>query len=131
MKKVILIILFSRILFSCSEKDESTNTDLIGKWKLTEILADPGDGSGTFHSVSSNVILEFHSDYTVTSNKPVCTMSIETGEPGSGTYSLADSTISSGDCGTTYSKLKFEISGSVLILYYPCIEPCATKYVKQ
>lgn len=65
----IILIIFSTILLvlSCIEQ-ESTDNNLIGRWRLTEVLLDPGDGSGTFQGVSSDKIIEFHSDGTVTSN---------------------------------------------------------------
>lgn len=129
MKKILFALFLAGILFGCSENN--INTDLIGKWKLTEILADPGDGSGTFHAVSSDKILEFHADGTVTSNGPICYMTDESDSPGSGTYSLADSTITSPDCQDFSIDIRFKQTGSTLILYYPCIEPCAAKYKKE
>jgi hypothetical protein len=128
-KLLILLSLLSAI--SCDKVDDKNfDTELIGKWGLKEVLADPGDGSGTFHAVESNKIIEFHSDGTITSNGTICDMSIESNNSTSGTYSITDSTISSIDC-NNQMKIRFEKTGSSLVINYPCIEPCRAKYVKK
>ena len=130
MKKILIVLFLLGFGYACS-KDEDDNPELIGTWKLTEVLADPGDGSGTFHQVSSNKMLEFRTDGTITSNGSICEMSIESGSPSTGTYSLSDSTITSPDCEDSVIKIKFEKEGSSLIVYYPCIEGCMAKYKKE
>ena len=129
----LFILLISAVLFhSCDKKDEqSTDTYIIGKWELIEVLADPSDGSGTFHSVNSDKIIEFHDDGTISSNGSICYMSVETNKPSIGTYSLEDFTINSSDCSYSPMYITFEFQGSYLILNYPCIEPCRAKYKKR
>ena len=132
MKPVSLVILLTVAFFSCSKKEETkTDAELVGVWKLTEVLADPGDGSGTFHGVNSNKTMEFHTDGTLTSNGGICDMSIDSGSPSSGTYSLVDSTMTSSKCANYYFKIQFKKTGATLIIYYPCIEGCAAKYIKK
>jgi hypothetical protein len=131
MNKVLMILISIGVLISCSKSDDNKNSDLIGKWKLIEVLADPGDGSGTFHSVSSEKIIEFQSNGTVTSNGSICAISVESGSSSSGTYSLSDSTINSSDCPSTPLKIKFHINGSTLTINYPCDEACIAKYIKK
>ncbi|MDD3788879.1 MAG: hypothetical protein PHO94_09315 [Petrimonas sp.] len=87
MKKILVLLIFCGVLFSCDKSDDTENTELIGKWKLTEVLADPGDGSGTFHKVSSNKTIEFQPNGAITSNGSICEMLGETTIPSSGTYS--------------------------------------------
>jgi hypothetical protein len=132
MKKTLALV-FAILLLSCSEPDDkTTDSVLIGKWKLTEILMDPGDGSGTFHPVNSNKITEFHSDGSVTSNGSICMASDQTNFSGKGTYSLVDSTIYSADCAKGIPlNTTFKIEGSSLIISYPCDEPCREKYLKK
>jgi len=132
MKKTLALVV-AILFFSCSEPDDkTTDSTLIGKWKLTEILMDPGDGSGTFHPVSSNKMTEFHSDGTITSNGSICMASGETNFPGSGTYSLMDSTIHSTNCAKGLPlNTTFKMAGSSLIISYPCDEPCREKYLKN
>jgi len=132
MKTISLVLFLAFTFFSCSKKNENKiDTELVGVWKLTEVLADPGDGSGIFHSVNSNKTIEFHSDGALTSNGVICEMSIESNTPSSGTYSLADSTINSSNCANSAIKIRFVKNGSTLIINYPCIEGCGAKYVKN
>ena len=131
MKKT-LALEFAILLLSCSDTDDkTTDSTLIGKWKLTEILMDPGDGSGTFHPVNSKKITEFHSDGTITSNGSICMASDQTNFPGKGTYSLVDSTIYSSDCAKGLPlNITFNFEEASLIISYPCDEPCREKYLK-
>lgn len=99
MKQLLIILCLIGLLSSCNSDDNlSSNTSLVGEWKLIEILADPGDGSGTFSAVESEKRIKFHQDGTFTSNGTICNMSIEANNPTSGTYSLINSTINSQDC---------------------------------
>ena len=120
--------LLTLTFFSCSKKNENKiDSDLVGVWKLTEVLADPGDGSGTYQGVNNDKTIEFHSNGVLTSNGGICGMTTGSNSPSSGTYSLMDSTIS---CSNSGVKIRFKKMGSTLILNYPCIEPCGEKYVK-
>lgn len=130
MNKELIILFLTGVLISCSTSKDNISSDLIGKWKLVEVLADPGDGSGTFHSVSSEKIIEFHSDSTITSNGSICDMSIESVSSSSGTYSLSDSTINSSVCSNAPLKIRFRKDGSSLTVSYPCDEACMAKYIK-
>ncbi len=132
MKKFVLLTLFTLLIVSCENNPANTGTELVGKWKLVEILTDPGDGSGTFHPVKSNKTVEFHSDGTITSNGSLCVVSVQADNPSAGTYSLTDSTIISEGCMNDFPlKTHFRQQGSVLIISYLCIEPCREKYVKN
>jgi hypothetical protein len=124
-KNAIIVLTFLALAFSCSRNDDNTEPELIGKYQLIEILADPGDGSGTFQSVSSDKTISFYNDSTVTSNGELCLMSIESNSPTSGSYSSADSSINSGNC-----MLTFELIEEELILTYQCIEACRAKFLK-
>lgn len=117
--------------FSCEKNNDiKIESSLISEWGLIEILADPGDGSGTFQSVESDKIIEFHDNGTITSNGPICFMSINTTTPSSGTFSLIDSTITASEC-IADLKIKFEHNDDILIINYPCIEPCRAKFEKK
>lgn len=127
MKKFAILLIAVIAIVSCSKKDkEATNTQTGNTYKLIEILADPGDGSGTFQPVSSNKTIEFKANGTVVSNGELCEMSTSSNSASAGTYSFTDSTITSANC----NKLPFKISGKHLIIFYPCIEPCQGKFEK-
>lgn len=116
------------VLFSSCKKEEDGNPDLQHSWKLIAVLADPGDGSGTFQAVSSDKTVSFFLDGTVSSNGSICTMGTEVGTGSTGTYSVADSTINVDGCPVAHFPLTFEMQGANLILNYPCIEACREKY---
>ena len=116
-------------LFSCNKGEISSETSpLIGNWKLTEILADPGNGSGTFNPVTSNKTLTFDANGTVSSNGTICDMSTASNTSSTGTYTATSTSINSSSCPST--TLIYELIGTTLILNYPCIEPCKAKYIK-
>ncbi|NCT16504.1 MAG: hypothetical protein GW774_14745 [Flavobacteriales bacterium] len=132
MKKIVLILATIGILFSCDKDDETnSNTELIGNWKLIEVLADPGDGSGIFSPVESDKIISFESDGIITSNGRLCDISINSDNPTSGIYSASDLTFRSSDCPNPDYDYTFEQDGNILIINYPCFEPCRAKYQKQ
>jgi len=129
MKNFFLLILIIGFVTSCNKNDEISNlSDLEGRWKLSEVLADPGNGSGTFQSVTSNKTLEFDNNGNVTSNGSICDMSTGTNLNSSGTYSLTNRTINSNSCPN--NTIQFELNNGSLILTYPCIEPCKAKFIR-
>ena len=125
------ILLFLFISCSKKENNNSNTTPLTGTWKLTEMLSDPGDGSGTYNPVQSERILIFNSNGSVSSNGSLCYMSLQTGSWESGTYSLADSTINVENCDDTPLPIRFILSSNTLELLLPCIEPCKMKFNKK
>ncbi len=130
MKRILLFFLVLGVLFSCN-KDKEPENKLIGDWKLIEVLADPGDGSGTFNAVQSNKIIRFENDGIITSNGNLCDMSINSDNATSGTYSITDMTLNSPDCSYPDYGITFDVNGNTLMINYPCIEPCIAKYEKQ
>lgn len=130
MKKGIVFIGILGFLLSCSKSDEKiiTNTNIVGSWKLIEVLEDPGDLSGTFVSVSSNKTITFSNTGKITSNGSMCDMSIESNTKSYGTFLETNSTIHPSNCQN--SEIMYELNGNTLILMYPCIEPCKEKYIK-
>lgn len=137
MKKLTILISLIVILASCKKDEENKTTptttivELVGVWNLIEVLADPGDGSGTFTEVESSKIITFHQDGTLTSNGSLCDMSIEANNPTSGTFLANDSTFRSNDCFDPEYDYSFEQDTSILIINYPCFEPCRAKFEKQ
>lgn len=58
-------------------------------------------------------------------------MGINSGNPTSGTYSKSKWTFNSSDCDNPEYDFTFEQNGNILIINYPCIEPCKVKYKKK
>lgn len=138
-----LILFMLLMIFSCTTKEakpDIKNQDLIGKWKVIEQLADPGDGSGTFNPIESDRTIQFFSDGTVTINGDLCYMSSGAGAETSGTFEIiAENTTDTSHDGIIFpigcdypeTKIYFDlpVSGN-LILWYLCIEGCAEKFKK-
>jgi hypothetical protein len=130
MKKLIFLFV-SCILISCSKSDEPTqnlseSSEFLGKWKLKQVLNDPGDGSGVYENVAYDAYLTMNSDGTVTlTNQTFC--------PGSqivtALYYADENKIIPSCYGDGFS-IVYELQEGNLILSYPCIESCLSKYEK-
>ncbi len=133
MKKFILVFMSISILSACSDKDEEKNitNEVIGKWKLIETYADPGDGSGEYQGIDSEKTIEFFSNGTFVINGPLCSLSTITGEETSGEFNLEENVLVSNE-GCEYdefSEYRFGLEESYLIISWTaCIEGCAQKY---
>jgi hypothetical protein len=128
MKKIITLLAAIAITIACNRNDDNRDTTIEGNWKLVEILADPGDGSGTFQAVESAKVITFSGNGTVASNGNICDMTTDAASPSNGIYSAAENVIIP-DCDTIES-LVYTIQGNHLIINYPCFEPCRAKYVR-
>ncbi|MEJ2004888.1 MAG: hypothetical protein P8X57_07975 [Cyclobacteriaceae bacterium] len=72
MIRSILTMVCVSILFSGC-KDETNEARLLeGEWYLKERLADPGNGSGTYQPVDSDLVLKFLPKGTFVSTEPLC-----------------------------------------------------------
>ena len=133
MKKLILVLTVFALLIACKkevEKEPSNPPEIEGNWRLIEVLADPGDGSGTFQVVVSNKLMEFNSNGAVSCNGNLCDMSTTSVGGTNGTYSTVESTISSPTCVNTMLDISYQIVDSYLIISYPCFEACQCKFEK-
>ena len=120
--KKLAVLLVSVLLFSCSEpKDEYA---LVGNWKLTETLIDPGDGSGVFEKTTFDWTLEFLPNGTIQSSKSLCL----NGSSNDATYT--DTEIKGTACDAPVYTYKQD--GKYLILTHGfCIEPCRYKFLRD
>ena len=129
MRKSSLLLLVLILLISCNKNDQVlAPSSLIGTWKLTEMLQDPGDGSGTFQPVNSNKKIVFINSNQLTSNGILCDMSINSDTFSTASYSETTKTINPSDCQNL--RINYEWNASSLILSYRCIEGCKAKYIK-
>lgn len=132
MKQILFTVIGIILLISCDSSDDAGNiltNDIVGTWQLTASLSDPGDGSGTFRSVSSNKTITFNSDGTFTSNGNVCDISITTSTATNGTYNTMDNTINA-NCGTINLPISYSIDNLTMDISYICIEACESRYRK-
>ena len=110
---------------TCDREDLITDNEFVGTWKLTEILADPGNGKGVFIQTNSDKQITFTNELTIESNASLCGFSQSDGESYSATYSIELRQINALNCPAAVS---FELIDDELILSYICIEPCREKY---
>jgi hypothetical protein len=118
---LILALLFA----ACTTQKTSTTTPtLVGKWKLTETLADIGDGKATWQPVSKDSLLisDFKTDGSITGNAM----------PGTTRYAIADSlhlnmTIEHNADPIDY---RYKVSKDSLLLNPPCREACGMRFVR-
>ncbi|UOB18073.1 hypothetical protein [Abyssalbus ytuae] len=132
MKKISLsftYLLFSLFFLYCSNSDNEQveNSDITGKWKLTEYLADPGDGSGTFKPTEIFKTMEFSENGNLTiTNGTICVLNFEEEPPQINlSYTIEDNKIITDECEVFY-----EFQNNNLIIWQPCIEGCGEKYIK-
>src|SRR6267154_988717 len=117
-RKAFLLFILG-ICAGCEYKDlPTTSAGLVGKWRLTQRLADPGDGSGVFTGVTSNKTISFFSDSTFQSTGSMCQLSIAGDQFTSGNYSPHHNTITPLDCKTTPLRIFYVIQDDDLIVYY-------------
>ena len=104
---------------------------LIGKWKIVEYLADPGDGSGTYQAVTDDVahILEFKESGEFVEKKAQGQSSV----PLFNAYKVLDDKrielIPIDKTAPSHIWYYSDLSASKLTLGYDCIEACSGKYI--
>ncbi|MBG6234050.1 hypothetical protein IWX76_000605 [Pedobacter sp. CAN_A7] len=124
MKKLcILLFVFSLVYLSC-KKDEDAPGEIYGKWKLTETMNDPGDGSGKYIKVkgdpkyltvdrsgkmSGDAVPDLHSLKIIDSVR-IEVINSNAKEP------------------LVY---RYKVSASSLTLHPPCIEGCGIRFVRN
>lgn len=130
MNKIFIVLIFAFTLVSCTSANEEVSLDLneIGTWRLIEVLADPGDGSGTFQPVVSSKTVRFETNGTVSCTGNLCDLSIAASTQTRGTYSSSNRRIITSNCNQL--QLTYEITTDELIIIYPYIEAAKAKYVK-
>lgn len=130
MKNIILLFFSFVLISSCSSTSEEVTVDQseVGTWRLIEVLADPGDGSGTFQPVISSKTVTFETNGTVRCLGNLCNLSIASSPQTTGTYSRNTRSITTSNCNQL--QLTYEITADELIINYPFIETCKSKYVR-
>ncbi|WP_438969034.1 hypothetical protein [Nonlabens sp.] len=130
MKKMLLLLSFFAVLSSCTcvfcNEDDNIPFDLLiyGEWELEAVLADSGDGSGTFQPASGKT-LQFTDQGVVNCNVSFCFGSL-TQATSSGTFDISTTTIDVDNCMGTYVLT----NANTLEVSHFCIEPCGERYVR-
>lgn len=131
MKKSIIFLMLITLFVSCNSDDQKKSTnELIGTWKLTEISADPGDGSGTFKAVQSNKTIEFKSNGTIVTNTSLCDPYSDEIKS-SGSFSLATNSITTNCQNPNIATISFELKNDFLILHFLSNEGYSQKFQRS
>lgn len=132
MKNFFFLLLPLLVFSACQDDDDDTTPRPESQWQLSAVLADPGDGSGTFETVDSDRQLNLLTDGTYSSNGNLCDFNADADEPTLGTYSLANATLSPDNCVTTGgTPFGLEVRGDTLEVRYLCVEACVHRYLRQ
>lgn len=130
MKRTALFLLIITVFIGCDDEDLDPS-EIVGTWRITEELLDPGDGSGVFMPVTDGKTVQFFSDNTYTASGSTCTLTSTQGQGSSGIYDPVEMRLTPANCGGQVQfYIGYELKDDFLFLYYPCIEPCAQKLVK-
>ena len=143
MKKnpLLLVLMLMFAAFACEDETAEPedlkklalieNKGLEGKWKLTEYLADPGDGSGKWQKVTEGFAhtIEFRADGTFKEVKGEAMSSV----PLFNAYKILDDKriemIPIDKNAPSHIWYYSELTPGTLTLGYGCIEACSGKYV--
>ncbi len=126
MKKILILLSVFVSLSSCTDCDDDAvvaESEIVGSWELVAILADPGDGSGTYQPATGKM-LQFTDQGVVNCNISFCFGQI-TQATTTGTYDITTTSIDVDNCTGTYS-----FNGPFLEVSHFCIEPCGERYVR-
>ena len=96
---------------------------VVGKWKLTETLADPGDGSGRYTPVTGPakyVIFDANGNVSGEASPSVTSYKI-----------IDDEKIEFTTVQNTKIIHRYKIVGNQLELNPPCIEGCGAKFIRM
>lgn len=116
MTKNIFILLLAVAVTSCSKN--LLKTRLVGKWKLTESLVDPGDGNGQWTPTSEKTVLEFTKSGLIKyDNKQSDHYKI-----------INDSTLELSSSSSSSINYSYKLEGDKLFMRPPCIEACGYRY---
>ncbi|MCV9388186.1 hypothetical protein [Reichenbachiella ulvae] len=138
MKMLLSLSIVLVFLASCQQQEviheENIDNPLVGKWKLIEQLADPGDGSGTFRATDKNLQIEFFENKTFKATRSMCSLANYEPQTTEGKVDLNLEVLYPEGCDNLYDDVEFQIQYKMedgqLLLYYFCIEGCGQKFEK-
>lgn len=121
--KSLLFVLALSVIVACKKNTRVENNSLVGKWKLTESYADPGDGSGKWQKTdpSNPHYLEFTSDGKL--------ISWPADIYNSDHYQVTSDSTMIFIRGTERFPMRYIFTKTLLTLFTPCIEVCGSKYI--
>ena len=119
--RILISGLICLLIFSCKKSSSGNGGDIIGRWKLQQSLADPGDGSGKWTPVVPSATVVFSSGGKFSGGNYFFS--------GFNHYSLEnDSVMVFGSTVSNSSiKVRYILTSTSLDIYPPCFEACGFK----
>jgi len=121
---IITIIAAFSISASCRNQATQQQSNLTGKWKFTEYLSDPGDGSGKWATApAGETYIEFRKDSTIATD-------VSQLQGYSRYTSMTKDEIVMQQSGNNNVKFKYDIKGNNLEIRPPCREACGLRFTR-
>ncbi|WP_316832472.1 hypothetical protein [Pedobacter aquatilis] len=127
MKKILtpLVIILAFISYTACKKSSISDGpgEVYGKWKLTETLFDPGDGSGKYTKVKEDKYLTMYKEGKMEGDAL----------PDLSAFKIVDS-VTMEVTSKTYNRVlpyRYKATANTLVLNPPCFEGCGYKFVRQ
>ncbi len=119
----ILLLLLLFAFAACKKNPSFENNSLVGKWKLTESLADPGNGSGKWQKADpvNPQYLEFKNDGRLIAS-PVDMYNADH-------YKITGDSSMIFIRGSENFPIRYTFTKTLLTILPPCIEGCGQRYV--
>ena len=119
--RILISCLICLLIISCKKSSSGSGGDIVGRWKLQQSLADPGNGLGKWETVVPSTIVVFSSGGKFSGGNYFFS--------GFNRYSVEnDSVMVFGSTVTNSSiKVRYTLSSYSLDIYPPCIEACGFK----
>lgn len=125
MRHCFLLLFCSLFLCQCTEPVESLASKVEGRWRLVEVLIDPGDGSGEFETTEMDISLEFQNEGIVIGNGILCgfgeSIALLQGE-----YTQDSLILTNCSNGLIRNRLSLR-DGTLVIWSLHCREPCIAR----
>jgi len=123
--KLLAITLLITAFAACtSQKPQSDKPSLVGKWQLTETLADIGDGKATWAPATKDSIqyVEFTKDGKVSGNAFYNTTAYKLIDSNHVEFSITGN--------TSLITHRYTVTANTLLLNPPCREACGMRFIR-
>lgn len=124
--KLLAIVLLITAISACNSiKRQKNVSTLVGKWQLTETLADIGDGKATWTPATKDSVLfvAFSKDGKVSGNAFDNTTAYKIIDSDRVEFSITGN--------TSLITHRYQVTGTTLLLNPPCREACGMRFIRM
>ena len=124
-------------LTACEDDEDPMPNTIIGTWKLSSVYLDPGDSSGDFEAINSDLLIHIDTDTSYTATGSICDRAQQAADITqvfTGSIDLPAGVLRPRGClnqNPINDEVRIEFTGDELILDYQCIERCAYKFRRR